>query len=212
VSSDKVVRPTTGKPRKQTGFINNNDMETIKDIDEKGRKVAIDIVKANIFAVAIMIVAAIVLLVPFFLIWGGRKPMMEMLGSGTQWIVAFVAMFIGIVLHELIHGITWACYAPSGWKSISFGVMWKLLTPYCHCDEPMHIPGYMMGAMMPCVILGIIPSIVAMFIGNLPLLAWGIFFIAAAAGDIWMTWLLTKENPKSMVLDHPSEAGFYIID
>jgi hypothetical protein len=90
--------------------------------------------------------------------------------------------------------------------------MWKLLTPYCHCDEPMHIPGYMMGAMMPCVVLGIIPSIVAMFIGNLPLLAWGIIFIAAAAGDIWMTWLLTKENPKSMVLDHPSEAGFYIID
>ncbi len=173
-------------------------METIKDIDEKGRKVAIDIVKANIFAVAIMIVAA----------------MMEMLGSGTQWIVAFVAMFIGIVVHELIHGITWACYAPSGWKSISFGVMWKLLTPYCHCDEPMHIPGYMMGAMMPwpCVILGVIPSIVAMFIGNLPLLAWGILFIAAAAGDIWMTWLLTKENPKSMVLDHPSEAGFYVFD
>ena len=187
-------------------------METIKDIDEKGRKVAIDIVKANIFAVAIMIMATIVLLGPFYLIWRECKPMMEMLGSGTQWGVALVAMFIGIVVHELIHGITWACYAPSGWKSISFGVMWRLLTPYCHCDEPMRIPGYMMGAMMPCVILGVIPSIVAMFIGNLPLLAWGIFFIAAAAGDIWMTWLLTKENPKSMVLDHPSEAGFYIID
>ena len=95
-------------------------METIKDIDEKGRKVAIDIVKANIFAVAIMIVAAIAFLVPFFFIWGGRKPMMEILGNGTQWIVAFVAMIIGIVVHELIHGITWACYAPSGWKSISF--------------------------------------------------------------------------------------------
>ena len=27
-----------------------------------------------------------------------------------------------------------------------------------------------------------------------------------------MTWLLTKENPKSLVLDHPSEAGFYIIN
>ena len=83
---------------------------------------------------------------------------------------------------------------------------------YCHCDEPMHIPGYMMGAMMPCIVLGVIPAIVALFIGSLPLLAWGIFFIAAAAGDVWMTWLLTKENPKSMVLDHPSEAGFYIIE
>ena len=58
----------------------------------------------------------------------------------------------------------------------------------------------------------VIPAVAALFIGSLPLLAWGIFFIAAAAGDIWMTWLLTKENPKSMVLDHPSEAGFYIID
>ena len=62
------------------------------------------------------------------------------------------------------------------------------------------------------LIVGVIPAIVALFIGSLPMLAWGIFFIAAAAGDIWMTWLLTKENPKSMVLDHPSEAGFYIID
>ena len=92
-------------------------METIKDIDEKGRKVVIDIVKANIFAVTIMIMATIVLLGPFYLIWRECKPMMEMLGSGTQWGVALVAMFIGIVVHELIHGITWACYAPSGWKS-----------------------------------------------------------------------------------------------
>ena len=55
-------------------------------------------------------------------------------------------------------------------------------------------------------------EIVALFIGSLPLLVWGIFFISAAAGDIWMTWLLTKEDPKNMVLDHPTEAGFYIIE
>ena len=64
--------------------------------EENRRKVSIDIVKANIFAVAIMVVAAIVPLVPFFLIWGGRKPTVEILGNGTQWIVAFVAMIIGI--------------------------------------------------------------------------------------------------------------------
>ena len=176
------------------------------------KKVAIDIAKANIFAIAIMMVAAFVFLVPFFWIWAGKKPVSELLGGVGDWVTAFILMFVGIVVHELIHGLTWACYAKSGWKSISFGVMWKLLTPYCHCDEPMHIPGYMMGAMMPCIILGVIPAIVALFIGSLPLLAWGVFFIAAAAGDIWMAYLLTKENPKSLVLDHPSEAGFYIID
>ena len=174
---------------------------------EPGRKVAIDIGKANVVAIIIMVVAAVVLLVPFFLIWG--KPSLGDFRSAWVWLVAMLA---GIVVHELIHGATWACYAKSGWRSISFGVMWKLLTPYCHCDEPLPIRGYMMGAVMPCIVLGIAPSIVALCIGSLPLLLWGIFFIAAAAGDLWMTWLLTKENPNSMVLDHPSEAGYYIIE
>jgi len=47
----------------------------------KGRKVAIDIVKANVFAVVIMVVAAVVFLVPFFLIWKDRKPISELLGG-----------------------------------------------------------------------------------------------------------------------------------
>jgi len=202
----------------------NNGMDNI--IEEKGKrpaeerlqpegskKVVIDIVKANVFGVVLMVVSAILFLVPFFLIWKDRKPISTMLVEfGDSIPVLLVLMFVGIVVHELIHGLTWTCFAKNGWKSISFGVMWKMLTPYCHCDEPMSIPGYMCGAMMPCVVLGVIPAVVALFIGSLPLLAWGVFFIAAAGGDIWMTWLLTKENPKSMVLDHPSEAGFYILD
>ena len=202
----------------------NNSMDNI--IEEKGKrpaeerlqpegskKVVVDIVKANVFGVVLMVVSAILFLVPFFLIWKDRKPISTMLVEfGDSIPVLLVLMFVGIVVHELIHGLTWTCFAKNGWKSISFGVMWKMLTPYCHCDEPMSIPGYMCGAMMPCVVLGVIPAVVALFIGSLPLLAWGVFFIAAAGGDIWMTWLLTKENPKSMVLDHPSEAGFYILD
>ncbi len=183
----------------------------MEDLDVKGRKVAIDIVKANVFSVVIMVVAAIVFLLPFFWIWRDKKPMDELVGD-APWGWAIILMFVGIVVHELIHGAMWACFAKSGWKSISFGVIWKLLTPYCHCDEPMRIRGYMWGSMMPFIVLGIIPAVAALFVGNLMMLALGIFFIAGAAGDLWMTWLLTKENPNSLVLDHPSEAGFYIID
>ncbi len=174
-----------------------------------GRKVTIDIVKANYFSIGLLLVSAIVFLVPFFLIW---KDESKLLLSISEWIVLFVLCIVGIAVHELIHGLTWACFAKNGWKSISFGVIWKLLTPYCHCDEPMRIRGYMMGAMMPCIVLGLIPAITALFLGSFLMVIWGIFFITAAAGDIWMTWLLTKEKPKSLVLDHPSEAGFYILD
>lgn len=178
---------------------------------QNARKVAIDITKANVVAVVIMLLAAIIFIVPFFIIWKNR-PIEELFSTGSNWGLFFLFMIVGIVVHELIHGITWACFAKSGWKSISFGVMWKLLTPYCHCSEPMRKHPYMLGAMMPFVILGVLPAILGLVICSLPVVVWGVFFIAAAAGDIWMTWLLTKEPGDCLVLDHPSEAGFYIID
>ena len=183
---------------------------------ENGRKVTIDIVKANIFAVVLMMISAIDLLVPYILIWGGQWSAATVdkffdtlpLRGGSF----LVLMIIGIVVHELIHGITWACYAPSGWKSISFGVMWKMLTPYCHCNEPLRPRPDIIGALMPLIVLGIIPAVISLIIGSLFLLVWSIIFIAAAGGDIWMAWLLTKESPDCTVLDHPSEAGFYVFD
>ena len=196
-------------------------MASCEEVEGRNRrKVAIDLMKANIFAVVIMCVVGIVLVALFFLIWHDRRPISGLLGNTSTNIVLFLGLIVGIAVHELIHGITWACYAQRGWKSISFGVIWKLLTPYCHCeltpychcDEPMRIRPYQLACLMPCFVLGVIPSVFALFIGNLPLLLWGIFFIAAAAGDIWMAWLLTKENSNSLVLDHPSEAGFYIYD
>lgn len=183
------------------------------NLESKGCKVTIDLVKANIFSIVILVVAAIAFLIPYFLIWKDRKPITEIVGGfGNRVLLFFIVMIVGVVVHELIHGVVFACFAKSGWKSIRFGILRKMFTPYCHCNEPMRIPGYMLGAMMPCIILGIIPSVVALFIGSLLLLLLGILFIATAAGDIWITWLLTKENPKSLVLDHPSEAGFYVFD
>jgi hypothetical protein len=189
------------------------DMASCEEVEGRNRrKVAIDLMKANIFAVVIMCVVGIVLVALFFLIWHDRRPISGLLGNMSTNIVLFLGLIVGIAVHELIHGITWACFAQRGWKSISFGIIWKYLTPYCHCDEPMRIRPYQLACLMPGFVLGVIPSVFALFIGNLPLLLWGIFFIAAAAGDIWMAWLLTKENPNSLVLDHPSEAGFYIYD
>lgn len=187
----------------------------MKDIDN-ARKVTISIVKANVFAIVLMVASAIVLIVPYCLIWGSEwkagnveRFFDSFLFNG---IVFLAALVVGIVVHELIHGITWACFAPSGWRSISFGVMWKMLTPYCHCNEPMRPRPYIIGALMPLIVLGIIPAIICLISGSLFLLVWSIIFISAASGDIWMAWLLTKESPGCTVLDHPTEAGFYVFE
>lgn len=119
-------------------------------------------------------------------------------------------VIIGIVAHELIHGLIFGLYAENGFKSIRFGVIWKMLTPYCHCKEPLKIKHYLLGALMPAIVLGFIPAVVALFMGNAKLLIFGLFFIGAAASDFMVAWILRKENGNDYVQDHPSEAGCWV--
>lgn len=115
-----------------------------------------------------------------------------------------------IVVSELIHGIFFALFAAYGFQSIKFGVLWKMLTPYFHCKEPLKIKHYKIGVLAPLVILGIVPAVLSFVTGKIFLLIMGILFSATAAGDIMIYLLIRKENPEHYVQDHPSEAGCYI--
>jgi hypothetical protein len=112
-------------------------------------------------------------------------------------------------VHELLHGFTWGIFATKGMKSIKFGVKWKYLTPYCHCKEPLRVKHYKMGGAMPLLIMGIIPSIVAIIVGNGFLLSFGIFFSWAAGGDIIVLYMMRKLDSNCYVSDRPTKMGFY---
>ena len=184
----------------------------------KERKETINIVTANIVSIGILVVSALVLYGIFFLIWDYpdwfyKEKLIEVMDQfRTNYLMFMGALIVGIVVHELIHGLTWAMYAKTGFKSISFGVMWKMLTPYCHCSEPLKISHYSIGALMPLIVLGILPSIAAICLKSLFWLTMGVIFIAAAAGDIMIVWNLRKEKPENMVLDHPTEAGYLVYE
>ena len=125
-------------------------------------------------------------------------------------LVSFLILILGIVLHELIHGIFSAKYAKNGFSSIKFGVFWEMLTPYCHCKEPLTIRHYIIAAIMPTIILGIIPSIIAILIGNILLLFFGMIFTTSGCGDILIIHSLRNTSKTDIVIDHPSAAGCYL--
>ena len=56
--------------------------------------------------------------------------------QSTTWnfFVFLFAIIAGIIIHELIHGITWAIFGRKPWISIKFGFQVKTLTPYCHIN------------------------------------------------------------------------------
>lgn len=72
---------------------------------DNARKVTINIVKANIFAIVLMVASAVVLIVPYCLIWGGKwktggvdRFFDSFFSNG---VVFLVAMLVGVVVHEL---------------------------------------------------------------------------------------------------------------
>ena len=57
--------------------------------------------------------------------------------------LTFIAsLLILIVLHELIHGLTWQWLSGSTREDIHYGFKWKTLTPYAHLKKPIDIRPY----------------------------------------------------------------------
>ena len=177
----------------------------------KKEKVNIDLYCVNVFALILIIPTVLIYGLPYYLIWKDEIhfkdfSLLHLLGS--SWIF-LIALIIGIVAHELIHGAAWAGFAKNGFKSIKFGIMWKMFTPYCHCKEPLKVGQYTLGGIMPAIILGFIPAIWAIIIGNIGLLVFGMFFTVAAGGDFLIINALRKEKKDTLIEDHPSEVGYY---
>ncbi|WP_333627558.1 DUF3267 domain-containing protein [Sphingobacterium siyangense] len=175
-------------------------------------KLTIDLLWANKFGLLILFPIVVVFGLPYYLVWRSELDFKDMLGglglSGSFYV--FGIILLGIAVHELIHGIAWAIFAKNGFKSMKFGVMWKLLTPYCHCKDALKVKEYIIGAIAPAILLGILPAIVAIFNGSISLLIFGMFFTMAACGDFLIINLIRKENWDDLVEDHPTEAGCYI--
>lgn len=123
-----------------------------------------------------------------------------------------LSILIGIVLHELLHGLTWVlCSNIGGFKSIKFGIIKETLTPYCHCKVPLKRNPYIFGIIMPAIVLGIVPILIGLSLGNLLIYFFGYLFILVAMGDFMITFYLLKYVSRSShVQDHPSKIGFFI--
>lgn len=190
--------------------------ETCERLSREGYKktdLTIGIVKANLFVflLAIPVVAIGVLLFAL------RNPISLLTPTPHGSLLFIVLFFVLIVAHELIHGLTWSIYAKHHFKDIEFGFMKEYLTPYCTCTTPLLKSHYIIGALMPCIILGILPTMIGILLGS-HLLFWiGIVMILSAGGDIMIVWkvLAFKKQDLSkeiLIYDHPTQAGSVIFE
>ena len=175
----------------------------------------IGVVKANILAVIIAIPVIILMVVIYLAV----NPPQSMLGGRLNLafapLIIFPSFILLTVLHELIHGATWAIFAKEHFKSISFGVIWAMLTPYCTCNELLKKWQYIIGAIMPTIFVGFLPAVFAILYHNPTLLFISMIMVAGGGCDAIIAAKLLMYRPKSiecMYMDHPYECGMVVFE
>jgi hypothetical protein len=143
----------------------------------------------------------------FHLIWQGRAAAIPVIVP--VW-VKFVSVVVAIGVHELIHGMIFAIYAPNGFRSVKFGFSKTMGSPYCHCSDPIKVKHYRQAGIAPFIILGIIPLIFAMISGVNWIKVFGLLLSIGGFGDLLVWFRLNKFDKNLMVRDHPSKMGFII--
>jgi hypothetical protein len=179
----------------------------MKEKQNNLKEYAISFRRANIYSFVLMFLIILSFTYGYGEIWGygDNGIRIELIKS------SFLFVFLlGIVFHEILHGLTWSIYAKSGFKSIKFGFKWKHLTPFCHCTEELKVKHYKRGAVMPLLVLGLLPSIYAVIVGNSTVFFYGLVFTCVSAGDIIVLFMLRKLNNEIYIFDHPNKMGFYV--
>lgn len=175
------------------------------------KDLTISVLRANIMAIVLGLPIIILLLILF--IYKNQSGLYTFSFYGP---VVFLVIFaVLVVVHELIHGLFWAIYAKHHLKSIEFGLIVSSLTPYCCCKEMLTKSQYIIGGIMPTVILGIIPAVISIFTGSIFWFAMGELMILSGGGDmtILLKLLRYKSNKKEILyMDHPYECGLVVFE
>lgn len=166
----------------------------------------IGVVRANLYAIGLTLPIVVVFIVMFFALHPTGS-----FSFNFASIFAVVAAFVMLIIfHEAIHGLVWGSFAKGHWRAVSFGFMVQYLTLYCTCNEPLPKHAYIIGALAPTVLLGLIPAAVGIATGSGIWLAVGLLLIIGGGGDLAIVIKLLRFKPKEsdvLYLDHPYECG-----
>ena len=177
----------------------------------KSTHLTMGVLKANILAIFVM--APFVL----FFCWLYSIVNLEIdTTMSSMWGVLFLPIFLLLgVAHEGIHGITWGIFAKDHFKSIEFGVIWKMLTPYCTCKDALKKWQYMLGSAMPTIILGGGMELISIFLNNYILFLLSLLMVLSGGGDFIVILMIIFHKPTGnyvLYCDHPYELGVVVFE
>lgn len=184
----------------------------------KQEQKSVNPIRTSVLSLILIIPGFFIFGVPYSLIWGFENLAQKVLSSlslsfGTDvfdFILDLALLGLGSIIHVFIHGIVWAYFAKDKFKSIKFGVFWRMLSPYCFCIEPLKLNNYRLGIILPTLIVSILPGVISIWLQNPDLLIFSAFMLILSSSDFYLLYLLKGVRKDALVLGMPIETGCYI--
>jgi hypothetical protein len=167
--------------------------------------------KANLIGIPFFLISAAIVVLLFSAIWDWATLMNSLLIvlKPQNFIITIV---FGTVVHEGLHALGWKVFGQQPWSVFTFGINWKTVTPYAHCQVPLKASAYRIGTALPGIVLGIFPSINGILFHDGVVTLFGAFFLGAACGDFLCLWILRSVPADTLVIDHPTRAGCLVLE
>lgn len=170
-----------------------------------------DMARANLLGIPVALLTVLPLVILHGVLWGWNSvgdSFKEFWGKFLSYLPMVVA---GIFVHEGIHALTWAFCGGFGLRSVRVGFQWKTMTPFAHSKVPIAAWAYRLGAAMPGLMTGLLPSVVGTLAGMPGLAGFGWFMTFCAGGDVLVLLLLLGVSADALVEDHPTRAGCRLV-
>jgi len=182
------------------------------------RELAPDLGKLNgttLFFMLVPVLVVIPILAIYNLVWEPTivwdsitKTLFPELSLWRSSLCILAAIICNAVAHEALHGFGWRIGKPPLPKgSIKIGFSWKNLTPYCHCNQTLSTARYLIGSLMPLIVLGLLPVVVGFTLGQLHWTIFGLFSITTVGGDLLVIYEIMRVEGVDEVRDHPTRLG-----
>lgn len=123
----------------------------------------------------------------------------------------FVAIGVGVIVHEVLHAIGFRYLGGAPWRAIRLGIQWRTLTPFARAIVPVTVRAYQWTAALPGLALGVLPVIAGIMLDAPLASGFGVVMLTGAGGDAAILWATRRAPPLALVLDSDTALGCSIV-
>lgn len=175
------------------------------------KDLSISMAKANLYTILFVTPPVLLVLALYTILWKpGDQVWIALLDSNL--LITLAILIASIFVHELLHGLSFMLLGKKPFSAIKFGFQLETFTPYAMCKEPVRAGVYRLAIAMPFLILGALPTLIGLAAGRFWLTLFGLWGITGAGGDLLILWLIRHVDAQTLVEDHPTQAGCYVIE